>query len=550
MDIMIQNREKTKFKDCQSFIDNLQFTHPISDRKLIETHISCVILTGKFAYKIKKAVDLGFVDYTTIDKRKRFCELEVEFNSRFAPDIYLGVVPIYKMGNGIRFGELGESSLPDAEIIDYAVKMKEFPQDAIVAARLSNPQLSPRTVEDFGSFLATIHCDSDPVEPALEIATSSQIRKDALDNFEALKDPLAEDWRFELLEKLEIWTEKQALHLESKFGRRRERGLVKRCHGDLHLKNVIQVAGRLIPFDGIEFNNQFQCIDVLNELAFPVMDFFARGRSDLGWRLLNAYLETTVDYSDLDVLRFYLVYRAMVRAKVAWLNPRNHSEARRLEYASDENLNEPFAGPWDKYLAVAAYFAFELKPKLSITHGFSGSGKSTIAMKAIDTNGGIRIRSDVLRQQLAEQTNTADKYSCEMSDRVYARLAELSRDGIASGFPIIADATFLRIKYRRPFVAVAELIQVPFEIIDCDAPFGELCRRLQDRHTDPSEADIAVLNLQMKNHDPLGVDEVKWVREAEESTFHSGRHPHFFLGQRRTRNGGSVATESERQLRR
>jgi predicted kinase len=281
------------------------------------------------------------------------------------------------------------------------------------------------------------------------------------------------------------------------------------------LKNIILIDGRLQAFDGIEFNEEFQWIDVLSEIAFPVMDFVARGRRDLGWRLLNAYLESSGEYEALDVLRFYLVYRAMVRAKVTWLNPSNHSRTTRDHEAQTHPGDPLLAGPWDKYLDAASYFAFELAPQLSLMYGFSGSGKSTRAIEVLEQQGGVRIRSDVERNRLSVKFKARDKYSEEMNDWVFEHLLGLAKAALQAGIPVIVDATFLKLKRRTPFQSLADDLKVDFEILACDAPYEELCRRLQNRSHDPSEATIEVLNNQMKTHDPLTTDELQYAWKGE-----------------------------------
>ena len=203
------------------------------------------------------------------------------------------------------------------------------------------------------------------------------------------------------------------------------------------------------------------------------------------------------------LLRFYLVYRAMVRAKVAWLNPNNHSRERKVQYADPKAPGDTQVGPWDKYLRTAYYFAIELGPILTITHGFSGSGKSTLAMQRIDRMGGIRIRSDALRTRLANDFNIKEKYSSEMSNWIYSHMASLCREGLKTGFPIIADATFLNAERRSHFRELATEVGAGFEILDCHAPYDVLVQRILNRSNDLSEANIEVLESQMKNHDPL-----------------------------------------------
>jgi predicted kinase len=337
-----------------------------------------------------------------------------------------------------------------------------------------------------------------------------RIGKDALDNFLTLLEAFPNDGRTRQLERLEQWTLDQFGKLTPKLQQRLDGGKVRRCHGDLHLKNIIQMEGRLIAFDGIEFNEEFQWIDILSELAFPVMDFLARGRADLGWRLLNAYLEITGEYETLDLLRFYLVYRAMVRAKVSWLNPKNRAE---LSFEPGKRpRTDSCAGPWDKYLAVASRFAFDLKPSLAMTHGFSGSGKSTVAMEIIEHEGGIRIRMDVERNRLFKKFEAHDKYSPEMNEWIYTHSIELARSAVEAGFPVIVDAAFLKFEQRQSIEQLAGDLKVDFQIITCDASFEELCRRIRERRGDASEATVDVLKMQMQSHDPLTIEELASVK--------------------------------------
>ena len=490
------------------------FPHPVTHLRLLETHISWVILTGKFAYKIKKPVQFDFVDYSSLDLRLQYCQDEIKLNRRFAPELYLDVVPIIEHDKGLVVGDypVSDSAMTDSNPIEYAVRMNEFSQDSIVAARLDHPDLTPKAVELFGQSIATFHETIKPDQPPEDCGQPIGIEHDAVDNFKTLRRELRDGIRLEKIEKIEKHTMAQLATLEHKFVRRRTAGMVRHCHGDLHLKNIIQWEGKLLAFDGIEFNRQLQWIDVYSEIAFPVMDFVARGRADLAWRLLNSYLEAADDYQDMDVLIFYLVYRAMVRAKVTWLNPANHSQRIREESNREQSPENYFAGPWDKYLDAAAYFTFAMKPSLSITHGFSGSGKSTTALTLIEQEGGLRIRSDVERQRLAARFHPQDTYSAEMTQRVYEYLAEQARSVIRAGMPVVIDATFLKRSQREIFEKLASELKVEFRIVTCDAPFDELCKRINSRNADASEATTDVLEMQMKTHQPLTTDELEFVR--------------------------------------
>lgn len=495
-------------------LDRNVWPHPTTNIEVIETHISWVILTGQFAYKVKKPIDLGFVNYVSLERRKHFCDLEVELNRRFAPDLYLGVVPIWETSNGIKAGQVNEATPPGGLVVEYAVKMRQFRQSEIAACHLADSEIPASMVEAFGKSLSDFHSTIESAIPTLSTVQPACVAGDAMDNFTVLNDFFGTDVRSDLLARLKAWTEEEISQLSSTFERRLWQGKVKRCHGDLHLKNIICLPNQLQAFDGIEFNAQLQLIDVLSELAFPVMDFCARGRADLGWRLMNAYLESTGDYLDLRVLRFYLVYRALVRAKVTTLTPANSSETERKKHATGKTEYARKAGTWDKYLDTASYFAFSLKPKLVITHGFSGSGKSTTAIQQIDQQGGIRIRSDSERHRLASRFRIKNQYAPEMTDWIYRHLLDSAKSCLSSGFPVYVDATFLKFDQRNPFQELSESMSVDFEILDCDADYEELCRRIRERKDDPSEANQNILDRQMKFHEPLTTDELQYTRRA------------------------------------
>ncbi len=495
------------------------FPHEVGNLAVLETHISWVILTGKFAYKIKKPVKFDFVDYSTLELRRFYCQQELELNRRLAPNLYLDVVPIHLVDGQYLVGcasqEIAVTGTLNSDVecpIEYAVKMREFPQSSIVAARIDHPNLSSRTVENFGVELANFHEEIESADLKLDCVQIEVLRTESSENFSALQTAFAGDSRAAVIARLESWNAKQFESLIPIFNQRLLAGKIRRCHGDLHLKNIIQLEdGRLMAFDGIEFNEEFQWIDVINEIAFPTMDFFACGRPDLGWHLLNAYFEAAGDYEGLRVLRHYLVYRALVRAKVTWLNPAHHSEATQKSYQADPDEFDLLAGPWDKYLKAAVYFAFEIQPLLAITHGLSGSGKSTKVMQIIEQSGGIRIRSDVERRRLTIAATTKQRYSPEFSERVYALLLKHAESSCQAGIPVYLDATFLQRRERIQFADLARKLHVKFEIVDCEATFDELCQRIQHRIGDPSEATIEVLKLQMENRDPLTVDEMAFV---------------------------------------
>lgn len=486
--------------EARELLENSRFPHDVQRLELIETHISQVVLTGPFAYKIKKPVRFDFVDYSTLENRRGFCFREVELNRRFAPEIYLGVVALRKVNSAIEFGaeclnEAGQTA--GTPPVEYAVKMRQFSQDRIAAARLSQPDLSSAAVQQFGRDLAVVHQNVPRLAADHLPGFVDRFAHDVNDNFAVLGAAYANDSRGELTRRLEVWSREQLERTRPLLERRCLDGMVRLCHGDLHLRNIVVLDGRLVPFDGIEFNENLQWIDILNETAFAVMDFAARGRPDLGWRLLDGwYSETGID-EGVGLLRLFLVYRALVRAKVTWLNPHNHP-------AGDSA--DAYKGTWDKYLEVAARFAFGIEPRLAITHGVSGSGKSTRALQWIDSYGGLRVRSDVERLR-GGKPDAASRYSQVARDEVYDRLLVLAGEILEAGLPVVVDATFLSAMQRTRFRSLAARLGVPFDIIECDAPFEELCRRLRERKGDPSEATIEVLRRQLEIRDPLDDNE-------------------------------------------
>lgn len=484
--------------------------HKIDHLELLETHISWVVLTGKFAYKIKKPVNFGFVNYESLAKRKHFCDLEIELNRRFAPDLYLGVVPIFQKEDRLQVGEIAERAGTSAmPVLEYAVKMRQFRQDDILVCHLRHSDLPTEMLDTFAQDIADFHRNAESALPTMACVQPECIAKEAMDNFVLLEDFFANDIRLEPIKKLKAWTIKQIDSLLPIFDSRLRQAKTKRGHGDLHLKNIIYLPDRLQAFDGIEFNEQLQFVDILSEIAFPVMDLMARGRRDLGWRLLNAYWESCGDYSGAQVMRFYLVYRALVRAKVTTLTPQNSSEHERLKHAKGDPSYHQQSGTWDKYLEIATFSAFGLSPKIVITHGFSGSGKSTVAMQQIEKEGGVRIRSDVERHRLATKFKIVKQYSPEMTEWVYAYLNEQARQLVLAGFPVYIDATFLKHEQRLPFEKLAQELNVGYEILNCKAEYPELCERIKQRTNDPSDATLEVLNSQIKSHDPLTSAELR-----------------------------------------
>jgi len=453
---------------------------------LIETHISWVLLAGSLAYKIKKPVRFPFVDFSTLASRRRFCELELQLNQRLAPQIYLEVVPVCGSREAPRLGGVGAP-------IDYAVCMRRFADGALLSEQLAAGVLHAAQLEQLAQGLADFHAQAPCADTASPFGTPAVIVKAACEVIDRLA-PHAEAGAIAVLRG---WLAERAHSLEPLWLARRAAGAVRECHGDLHLANAVQFEGAVLAFDCIEFDPGLRWIDVINDLAFLTMDLRAHGRTDLAARALDAWLQRSGDFAGLRVLRCYEVCRALVRALVSSLRP-------------------PRSGP--DYLACALTLAAEKPaPRLLITHGLSGCGKSTVALQLLERSGAVRLRSDVERKRLFGlrplQSSTAfalDVYTAEATQRTFDRLADIARDALRAGWPVIVDAAFLGRSERQRFKALAAELGVPFAILHCHAAETVLRERVAARHAagnDASEADVAVLQRQIDHHEPLGDDE-------------------------------------------
>jgi len=479
-----------------------RYDHPVERVTLVETHISWVLLTGRYAYKIKKPVDLGFLDFSTLDKRRHFCEEELRLNRRLAPEIYLAVVPITGTPADPRFGGPGTP-------IEYAVQMREFPQEAQLDRVLARGELKPGHIDDLALRLADFHQYATVAGPDRPFGTPERVWHPVNENFEQIRARIDETQR-PPLERLTRWSRTAFEQLRDDFTARKRDGFVRECHGDAHLANMVLMDSRVVPFDCLEFNDNLRWIDMMNEAAFTVMDLEDRGQSAYARRLLNAYLERTGDYAGLKVLRFYQVYRALVRAKVA---------AIRLRQAGLSNVErERIGASYRGYIELAERYTRPTQPVLMIAHGLSGTGKTTLTQALVEQLGAIRVRSDVERKRLhglaanARSGSTLNEglYTAEAGARTYDRLAELARAITSAGHRVILDATFLRRAQRDRMHALAEELRVPFLILAFTASEPTLRERVVVREqtgVDASEAGLAVLEHQLASADPLTAGE-------------------------------------------
>jgi aminoglycoside phosphotransferase family enzyme/predicted kinase len=483
--------------------DPHRYPHPVERVESLETHISWVLLAGEYAYKIKKPVSLGFLDFGTLEARRRFCEEELRLNRRTAPGLYLEVVSITGSPEAPVLGGAGPA-------IEYAVKMRRFAEDALLDRVARRGALDAATVDRLARAVADFHASAAIAPPASPFGTAETIAANALANFEHIARLAGDSPERPLLERLRAWTERALAQLAPVFAARKALGRVRECHGDLHLGNLALLEGAPTPFDCIEFSAELRWIDVMSEIAFLMMDLTDHGLPRLAFRCLNGYLEAGGDYGGLAVLRHYLVYRAMVRAKVACIRA-HQGGIGPVEHGKAE-------GDYRDHLRLAERLAAPGTPALVLMHGVSGTGKSTLAQALAERLGAVQVRSDVERKRLhgldaaarSASALGAGLYREDATRRTYAQLAEAAHDALAAGWPAIADATFIGHATRDLFRGLARELRVPFAIVSCTAPESVLRERIAARERlarDASEASAAVLERQLAIQQPLGADE-------------------------------------------
>jgi hypothetical protein len=481
------------------------YPHPADKVMHLETHISHVFLAGEYAYKLKKPVDFGFLDFTTAEKRRAACADEVRLNARLAPDIYLGVVPVCRGKAGYHVRPQG--CAPGETETEVLVHMRRFPQDGLLDRLAMAGRLTPDIMTDIARQLAQFHASTGRSPAIDQYGSVEGIRAPVLQNFVQTRPYIGLTVSAATHARLHGWSEEFLRTHADLFAARVRTGKIVDGHGDLHLRNMCKIDGRVLIFDCIEFNPALRAGDVMNDIAFLIMDLHHRALTALANRFLNEYLEQTRDTVGLMLLDFYRVYRACVRAKVMSF------ESDAAPAAERHNVEQEAAS----YFDLAEQALAPRTPGLLLTCGVSGSGKTTLARQAAEVLDGVMVRSDAVRKHLAgipldlrgEQSGT-DIYTPAMTTRTYAALLQHARDIIASGRWAILDAVFGKCSERAVAAALAHELRVPFGILSCVAPHAELVRRLDRRSAegrDISDATVTVLEQQLTHFEPPGPNE-------------------------------------------
>jgi len=476
------------------------YSHPTGPVEVAETHISWVFLAGPYAYKVKKPVNLGFLDFSTLQQRKFYCHEELRLNRRLCRKLYLGVIPIVLREGALRVGGIGET-------VDYCVQMQRFDRTRELDRLLANKELTPRHIDRLAEEIAAFHRGLNPVPMESGSGTPENLIKPILRNFThtASSNPGEE----ECIAKLKEWTIKEHGKLTELFAERKRMGFIRECHGDMHTGNMVEREGEILIFDCIEFSRELSCIDIVSDISFLFMDLLHAGATLLAWRVLNRWLSITGDYSSLPLLRFYTLYRAMVRAKVTAIRSSQASQPAEKQSALEEHCS---------YLRFGETLTQESQPMLIITMGLSGSGKTTLSEALAETIGAVLARSDIERKRLSGlaplQRSSREKelsiYTEAKTRETYSGLLAIALTALQAGLTMIVDATFLCESDRKQFMDLAESVGSDFVILSIHAPLELLEKRVGKRAqegSDASEAGTEVLEAQYHSIEALSPSE-------------------------------------------
>jgi uncharacterized protein len=483
----------------RALLNPAAYPHPVASVRLIETHISWVLLTGEYVYKIKKPVNFGFLDFSTLALRHGCCREEVHLNRRLASDWYLAVVPVTATRDGYVIGGGGSP-------VEYAVQMRQFPAAETLKDLAEAKNLYEAMIDQLADQLAVFHDSVERADGESEYGKAGDIKHWCLENFDHIRPLLGNNPPdLSRLDAIAGWTESTWLDLMPLLEQRRQQGFIRECHGDLHLDNMTLIDGKAVIFDCIEFNPKLRWIDTISEIAFLMMDLCHRGYWRYAFRLLNHYLQHNGDFGGVSLLRFYLVYRAMVRAKVTLLH-------RAQETEEAQNYAEKTV-EYQAYIALAERVMQTGGKWIAMTHGFSGSGKSTYASQLAEKAGAILIRSDVERKRLftSEEgvglATSRELYSSKATAQTYTHLATQTKALISAGFSVIVDAAFLKYEQRALFRQTAQDCAVEWRIVDVQTPEDVLIDRLRHRKNDASDATVEIMLQQKSTAEALTEEE-------------------------------------------
>lgn len=468
------------------------YPHPIETVEVCQTHISVVFLAGPYAYKVKKPVNLGFLNFSTLENRRHFCDEELRLNRRLAPRIYLGVVPITADAAGIKVEGRGEA-------IEWAVKMERLPKKATLENRLEHGEIGDEFIRSLAREIASFHARAERGDHISAVADFENVARNARENFGQVASQDGTTVNQAVVDRVRALTEESLARLRPLIESRAARGIPRDTHGDLRLDHVYLLPDRTPPdelavIDCIEFNKRFRFADPVADMAFLVMDLAFHGRRDLVKIFADEYFHASGDVEGWALLPFYTAYRAVVRAKVERLEQLETEipEAERTRAAAKAQAH------W--LLALGTLEDANRRPCLVLVGGLPGTGKSTIAEGLVGEANFWLIRSDMVRKKLAGLPSGASArssfgegiYTPAWSDTTYTECVRQAETHLLQGERVLIDASFREERRRRDFLELAARLAVPAVLIVCHAKPETIRRRLDDRRGDASDADWSI----------------------------------------------------------
>jgi hypothetical protein len=456
---------------------------------VLQTHISYVVLTGRYAYKIKKPVDFGFLDFSTLEKRKYYCEEEIRLNRRLCPDIYLEIMSLTKKNGELRING-------DGDIVEYAVKMKEFPQEKIMTNLLKQEAVTPDIIDDICTILIKFYQSKEQPQERTMYGDMDTVKQNTDENFEQTRQVVDVTIPENVYNYIKITTELFYQKRGDVFERRKKQDKIRDCHGDLHSGNIVILDDKICIFDCIEFNKRFRYTDVASDIGFLAMDLDFLNHFYLSSLLIKRYVEESTDAGIFEVLNFYKSYRAYVRGKVLGfrLNDSNLREEEKREILETTQ----------RYFSLSHYytqlFSLDVKdkgPVVFVVCGLTGTGKSTIARKLSVDYHAHQINTDVVRKEMEglkkyeKHHDPFDRglYTPERRDRVYQLVFEKAEGLLNQGENVVLDATFQKKEHRNQAKKLAERAAARFLIIQCICPDEIVKQRLIERAKSKSISD-------------------------------------------------------------
>ncbi len=484
--------------------DPVAYSHPVEKVEVLHSHISVVFLAGALAYKVKKPVDMGFLDFTTLEKRCHFCHEEVRLNRRLAPTVYLGVVPVTRTPTGLTMGGGGE-------VIEWAVKMERLPEEATLLQRLGREQVNVELVENLARKVASFHRSADAGEHVAAFGRFEVVAQNARENFDQTVPQVGITVSGSVFERLRKLTEKLLTHLRPLIEARARSGVPRDTHGDLHLDHVYLFPEReppadLVVIDCIEFNERFRFADPVSDMAFLVMDLHFHGRRDLGRAFADAYFCASQDGQGQALLPFYTAYRAAVRGKVEGF------KLAEMEVPEGERSDALARARGHWLLALGELEEPGQRPCLVLVGGLPGTGKSTLARHLTEQAGFSLIRSDQVRKELAGVSAQVHVpapfeqglYAPAWTERTYAECLRRADQLLFEGKRVVVDASFGEDRRRGSFSDLAARLALPAVFIHCHTDPEVVRLRLRDRLGDPSDADWQVYQQAAKRWEEPG----------------------------------------------